>query len=182
MPYNNPGMQPTGEHKPIQEILQEMDSVMLWQKKFNNKAMKMCQASGFNGFKRLHRFLAKKFMCWHLELENEAFDRFQIVLESDVDDFKYSAGDLPDHLKTWAGYLETGMEKLAWLTNEYRMITGLGNCVAEAALCKMAKNYEKACRWHKRFKMTNSMHDMYDFDAQLHEKYRKKEARDQNYN
>jgi len=161
----------------IHDILMKIDKILLWHKCFNNKAMKVCQSSGYNGFKRLHRYNTRCFLNWHMCLENEAFDKFRFILETDYEDFDYTSRTLIDHLKNWDMKLGQDIEKLAMLNNEYRMLAGVGNKTAKKALRKMTKNHEKTGRWHKRFEETKSAHDQHELDDWLHEKYKKKEEK-----
>jgi len=175
MPYEDMRKNPMNTEMKIPDILMEMDKVLLWHKCFNDKSMKMCQAAGFNGFKRLHRYNTRCFLNWHLCLENEAYDKFRFTLDTEYEDFNYSTSGLIDHLKNWDMKLGKDIEKLAMLNNEYRMLAGVGNKTAKKALRKMTKNHEKAGRWYRRFEETKSMHDQYDLDGKIHEKYKKKE-------
>lgn len=175
MPYGNEMKNPMNSNRSMSDILMDMDKIICWHKYFNDKSMRVCHAAGFNGMKRMHRVLTRCFLDYHLCLENEAFDKFRISLDTEYEHVNYSTSDLIEHLKNWNMKLGQDMEKLAMLNNEYRMHAGLGNKTAKQVLKKMAKNYEKSGRWYRRFEETKSMHDLYDFDSQLHEKMKKKE-------
>lgn len=177
MPYGNEMRNPMNSNRGIKDILNDMDKIVCWHKCFNDISMKMCHAAGFNGFKRLHRYNTKCFLKWHLCLENEAFDKFRVTIDTEYEDLNYSTSDLIEHLKNWNMKLGQDMEKLAMLNNEYRMHTGLGDKTIKKVLRKMAKNHEKSGRWYRRFEDTKSMHDQYDLDMKLHEKYKAKEER-----
>lgn len=174
MNYND--MQnPMNPKRSISEILTDIDKILCWHKSFNDMAMKVCHAAGFNGFKRLHRYNTRCFLDWHMCIENEAFDKFRFVLNTDYEEINYSTSTLVDHLKNWDMKLNQDIEKLAMLNNEYRMMAGVGNKTAKKALRKMTKNHEKTGRWYRRFEETKSLHDQYDLDMKLHEQYKKKE-------
>lgn len=179
MPYDNK-MNPrheAKEHRPIPEILHDIDCVILWHKCFNDKAMKMCQAAGYNGFKRMHRYNTRCFLNWHMKLENEAYDKFRFTMDTHIDDFNIMWGSLVDHLKNWDAKLDQDIDELAMLNNEYRMCAGEGNCIVEKALHKMVKNHEKTGRWYKRFEETKSAHDQHELDDAIHARYKKKEEK-----
>lgn len=174
----NPGNEQM-HHREIPMIMQDIDGMLVAHKCWNDRAMKACQMNGYNGFKRLHRYNAKKFFKMHLCLENEAYDKFRFVLpdkENDASAYSWGAS-LVDHLKRWDMQLDEDIDHLAMLNNEYRMCAGVGNCIAEKALCRMTKNHEKTGRWIKRFEETKSAHDQHELDDWLHEKYKAKEER-----
>jgi len=173
MPYDmrnlgNPGTEP----KNMGELLECIDEILLHNLMFNDKAMKNCHAMGFNGYKRMHRWNAKKFLCWHIDLENEAYDKYRMTLETKAADFDYNPSDLINHLQKWDMKLGEDIKALGHYNNLYREWAGKDNCVIDAALACMVKNYEKAGRWYKRFMETKSMHDMHDLDDTLHAKYK----------
>lgn len=174
MPYDkmNPGAQ---DPQSMEELLECIDEVLLFNLKLNDKAMKHCHAMGFNGFKRMHRWNAKKFLCWHIDMENEAYDKHRMTLETKMEDFDYAPADIMTHLQKWDMKLAEDIKALAHYNNLYRDEAGKDNCVIDAALACMMKNYEKAGRWSKRFMETKSAHDMHELDDALHAKYKKKE-------
>lgn len=177
MPYENEMQNPMNPNRSISDILMDIDKMLLWHKKFNDKSMVMCQATGFNGFKRYHRVAMKCFNKYHIKIENEAFDRFLIELHTECEEYSYASNSLPDHLKNWYQKLEKDMKVLGMLNNEFRMHTGIGNKIIKKALKKMAKLHEKSCRWYRRFEKTNSLHDQHYVDDRLHEKMKAKEER-----
>lgn len=175
MPYGNEMQNPMNSGKKIPDILMEIDKIICWHKMFNDKAMKACHAAGFQGFKRMHRVLTKCFLDYHLCLENEAYDKFRFTLDTEYEDMNYSVNSLIEHLKNWDMKLGQDIEKLAMLNNEYRMLAGVGNKIAKKSLKKMTNNHEKTGRWYRRFEETKSMHDQFDLDGKIHEKYKAKE-------
>lgn len=172
----------SGNPHNIGEILESMDEIMLFHMMLNDKAMKCCHAWGYNGFKRMHRYNDRCFLEYHIQLSNEAYDKYKMTLETKHKDFDYMPSDLMDHLKKWEMKLGEDIKMLGKLNNEYRMMTGNGNCVAEDAMYIMCRNYEKSGRYYKRFMETKSAHDMHEMDDAIHSKYKaKEEAKGYNY-
>jgi len=172
MPYNPDMKNPVNEPKNMGELLECIDEIMLFHTMFNDKSMKHLHAMGFNGYKRLHRVNTKKFLCWHIDLENEAYDKYRMTLETKISDFDYKPNDLISHLQKWETKLGEDIKELAHYNNQYREWTGKDNCVVDSALGCMVKNYEKSGRWYKRFMETKSMHDQHSMDDKIHEKYK----------
>lgn len=174
MPYDmsNPGMKMS---KNMGEVLEDIDSIMLFHCMLNDKAMKACHAMGYNGFKRMHRYNDRCFMEYHIQVSNEAYDKYRMMLETKTSEFDYKPSDIMDHLTKWDAKLAEDIKKLAMLNNEYREAAGKGNCIAEEAMHVMCRNYEKVGRWHKRFLETKSMHDVHELDDEIHAKYKAKE-------
>lgn len=175
MPYdmNNPGMK---EHKDMGQIFEAIDEIIMFHMMYNDKAMRYCQSIGFNGFKRLHRYNTRCFLDYHLKIENEAFDKYRMILDPKVSEFNYTAGDIVDHLHKWDMKLGEDIKKLGMLSNEYREMSGKDNCVIGEALGIMCHDYEKAGRWFRRFSETKSMHDYHDLDDAIHVKMKAMEG------
>ena len=178
MPYQmNPGQEYSPEK--MGKVLEAVDEILMHHLMLNDKAMKFCHAIGYNGFKRLHRWNTKNFLCWHIKLENMAYDKHRMTLETRVSDFDYRPGDIIGHLQKWDVRLCEDIKMLGMLNNEYRDMSGKDNHIIDAALCVMAKDYEKAGRWHRRFIETKSAHDMHDLDDAIHAKYKAMEEADE---
>lgn len=173
MPYD--AMNPNAAKGDIGAVLEAMDEIMLSNMLLNDKAMKYCHMWGFNGFKRLHRYNDRCFLEYHIQLNNEAYDKYRMVLDTKVVEFDYKPMDLVDHLQKWENMLKEDIHELGKLNNKYREMAGKGNCVAEDAMHLMARNYEKAGRYAKRFAETKSMHDMHSLDDEIHVKMKAKE-------
>lgn len=174
MPYDmrNPGNPDNHEPKNMGELLECIDEIMLRNLIYNDKAMKYCHAIGFNGFKRMHRWNTKKFLCWHIDLENEAYNKYRMTLETQMQDFEYNPSDIISHFQKWDMKLGEDIKALGHYNNLYRDWAGKDNCIVDEVMALMCKNYEKAGRWHKRFTETKSMHDMHDLDDSIHAKYK----------
>lgn len=171
MPYD---MKTTGHDDPknMGELLECIDEILLSNLMFNDKSMKHCHAMGLNGFKRMHRVNTRKFLCWHIDLENEAYDKYRMTLETKMPDFDYSISDIVSHFQKWEMELGEDIKALGHYNNLFRNWSGKDNCVVDEAMGLMCHDYEKAGRWHKRFMETKSMHDIHDLDDSIHAKYK----------
>ena len=142
-------------------------------------AMVICQAIGFNGFKRWHRHRSKKFMCWGIGLANELFDNYRKSAAFTSMPGAYTASSLQEHLASWDSCLEKAIQEFADLSKQFLEKTGQLNCFIEKALCCLQKDREKTRRWFTRFQESNwSSHDMHYVDDALHEKEKKKEKKE----
>lgn len=160
----------------IEQIYMNVDKIILSHLMINDTAMQYCQALGYNGFKRYHRYEAKYLMCKHQELETSYFDRYRKILVSDIDAPIYSPVDLKEHLSSWKNLLETDIQQLSELNQEHFDIVGMTNCIIEEIICDFIKKLEKVNRWISRFdeSMWNSI-DCRIVDDYLHLKMKKKE-------
>jgi len=177
MPYDNPNMA-AGQgyaNMDMSKILEKIDEVLLFNKKFNDISMKICQSMGYNGLKRKHRRNVRYYTNCHLDHENESFDKYRTVLMVDTPTVQYKPSDIIDHLKKWDMQLAEDIKTLGMLNNAYRAISGKDNCIIDSAMSHMAKNYEKTGRWYARFMETKSAHDMHDLDDAIHAKEKAKE-------
>lgn len=157
----------------IEKIYKDIDTILLKHKIFNDRGMVYALITGRHGFKRFHKKLTKKFFCWHLELENEIYNKYRISFESEYNNDIHKPLDLRDHLKTWDAKLREDLENLGALNNKYRLISGKGNDIIEEVIECMVHDYEKTGRWINRFEKTNwAEHDIMEVDQYLHTKYK----------
>jgi len=155
-------------YKKINGVFQEHASI-------NKKAMACCQSFGYNGFKRMHRCLAKEFFCFQIELSNELFDKYRIKFDESAMEphIAYNPMSLKEHLSQWDTKLANSIKVLGDLNKEYFNAAGVDCKLVEKALCCLVKKYKKAGRWYKRFEETGWLaHDMHYVDDRLHDKYK----------
>ncbi|MEG1506720.1 MAG: hypothetical protein RR478_04395 [Bacilli bacterium] len=160
----------------ISTIYQEVDKIILKNLMINDDAMKICQSIGLNGFKRLHRCNIKNLLCKHLKLENNMYDKYRKVLETDILGSKYKIASIKEHLYTWKNSLSEDVKKLGELNKEHFNCVGVENCVIKETIEDMLHDYEKTCRWYCRFEETQwNLHDIHYLDDNLHQKYKELE-------
>lgn len=160
----------------VRELFEAVHKVMLTHCKLNSKAMCAAQSLGYNGFKRWHRYRSKWFFELDTRLANELFDRFRI--KSDFKDYEvtYSPASLEEHLRAWQKAILDGMQELGTLNKQFFEQTGMRCDVVDCALEKMGKDYERVCRFLKRFSESDWLTlDMHIVDDRLHDKYKCKE-------
>lgn len=160
----------------IEQIYKNVDNIILTHLMINDKAMKHCQSLGYNGFKRLHKYEAKYLLCLHQQLENCYFDKYQKILDINVDIPVYNPIDLKEHLEKWKILLNRSIQELGELNQEHFDIVGITNSIIEDLICCFMKKYEKVNRWINRFNesMWNSTEIHYVDDC-LHKKMKEKE-------
>lgn len=161
----------------IETLYKEIDSIILKHIMMNDNAMKLTQSWGYNGFKRFHRINSEKMLCEHLKLENCMFDNYQIILKTDIANLKnddYSASSIKYHLNQLKEIFYDDIKKLGKLNYEHIKLIGISNSIIECVLKCFAHDYEKVCRWFKRFDESgwNSI-DIHLLDDRLHEKMKK---------
>ena len=161
----------------IEEIYKRADNLIITHLMVNDDAMKICQSIGYNGFKRLHRCLAKELMCKHQWLNCTYFDRFRKTFETDISIPSYKPVSFKDHLEKWKTLLENGIQELGELNQEYFDLIGFNNEVLECVASIFAKKLEKVNRWITRFNESswNSI-DIHLVDDELHKKMKEKEG------
>ena len=160
----------------IEQLYKNVDNIILTHLMINDKAMKHCQALGYNGFKRLHRCETKYLLCLHQKLENCYFNRYQKVLNAEVENPIYNPIDFKEHLEKWKELLLKDIQELGELNQEHFDTVGMTNSIIEDLICCFIKKLEKVNRWITRFNesMWNSI-DCHSVDDYLHKKIKKKE-------
>lgn len=161
----------------IESLYKEIDSIILKHLMLNDNAMKLCQSWGYNGFKRLHRVNAKKMLCKHLELENCMFDKYRIVLKTEVKDTDFSASNIKYHLNQLRDLFYNDIKQLGQLNFKHIELIGVSNSIVEDVIKCFNHDYEKMCRWFKRFDESSwSSIDIHLVDDKLHEKMKEIEG------
>ena len=160
----------------IEQIYKNVDNIILTHLMINDKAMKHCQSLGYNGFKRLHKYETKYLLCLHQKLETCYFDKYQKVLDTNIDIPIYNPIDLKEHLEKWKELLNRSIQELGELNQEHFDVIGITNGIIEDLICCFMKKYEKVNRWIARFNesMWNSIECHYVDDC-LHKKMKEKE-------
>lgn len=157
----------------VSAIYKEIDRIIVKHKKINDKAMKLTQSWGYNGFKRLHRVNTKKLMCEHLKIENDMFDKYQQILDSSSEIISYDPTSLKTHLSKWKDILYEDIYNIAKLNYEHIQSIGVSNDIAKCVLAIFQYDYEKVCRWYKRFNDSNfDLVDIHIVDDYIHKKYK----------
>ena len=160
----------------IEQIYKNVDNLVLTHLMLNDEAMKIMQSLGYNGFKRLHRYNTKCLLCYHHQLENYFYDRYQRVLNTRVDFTSYNPLDLKAHLEKWKSLLESSIQELSELNQEHFDVVGVTNYIIEDLICDFVKHLEKVNRWIIRFNESLwSSIDCHMVDDCLHAKMKKKE-------
>lgn len=155
----------------IEQIYKGVDEIILKHIMLNDKAMKLTQSWGYNGFKRLHRVNSKKLFCEHQKIENNMFDKYRKMLDINIDFVRYSTMDLKNHLEKWKNILYEDINNLQKLNYEHFEKTGISNDIIECILKIFFHDYEKVCRYIERFNESNwNSIDCHNLDDYLHKK------------
>lgn len=163
----------------IEEIYKNVDRIILKHLMINDDAMKICQSLGYNGFKRMHRVNSRKLLNNHLELENNMFDKYRLILNTNVEVSKYDPVNIKNHLDKWKQALEEDIKQLGNLNYKHMETVGISNNIIESLICLFIHDYEKTSRWYARFNESNwNPIDMHAVDDRLHEKIKQDEERE----
>jgi len=161
----------------MEELYRKIDEILLSYTFIHEKAMKACQALGYNGMKRMHRCKAKEFYCLHIQLSNELYDKYRTVLDTNISDFNYKPTNLKEHLTWLDNKMKESIGMLGQYNNSYISSVGKSCGVVETAMGCLVHDYEKTGRWIKRFDESQwSSHDMHYVDDRLHDKYKEIEG------
>lgn len=145
----------------------------------NALAMRAAHVMGYNGFKRWHRCRAREFVSLVLALENELYDRFNIVPKFDWEKVEYLPESLKEHLRHWESSAFDGIKSLGEASRLLFDETGMRSCVIEKALKVLSKDHEHIARLRERFEESDWLtFDVHAIDDKLHRKFKKKEERD----
>ena len=138
----------------MEELYKKIDNVFLTHVLLYEKAMKACQAMGYNGFKRMYRILSKKYWCDHIGLANELYDKYRMVLDTNMTDFNYKPSSLKEHLTYMDSKLKSDIAELGRYNKAYFEETGVECGAIKDAVSCMVHDFEKTGRWIKRFDET----------------------------
>jgi hypothetical protein len=101
------------------------------------------------------------------------YDKYQEVLESSSEIISYDPTSLKTHLSKWKEVLKEDIDSLGKLNYEYIQVVGISNGIIKCVLEVFLHDYEKACRWYKRFNESNfDITDMHIVDDYIHKKYK----------
>lgn len=160
----------------IEEIYQNVDSIMIRHMMINNDAMKITQSWNLNGFKRWHRCLQRFFMENSICLENKMFDYYRKILKVDVSVVTYNPADIQSHLMSWKNTIDTDLQILGNLNKEHFNAVGVENEIIKCVIKKLIKIQEKLNRYIEKFNKTNwDWQYLYLCDSELHSKMKEKE-------
>ena len=163
----------------IEEIYKRADNLIITHLMVNDDAMKITQSIGYNGFKRMHRYMAKELMCKHQYLNCIYFDRFRKTFETDISIPTYKPVSFKDHLEKWKALLESGIQELGELNQEHFDLIGVTSEPIECVMNLFVKKLEKVNRWIMRFNESNwNSMDLHCVDDYIHKKYKEMEEGD----
>lgn len=162
----------------VKSLYERICKVLSVHCKVNKLAMIATQSLGYNGFKRWHRYRSRQFFEMKICLANELFDKFRIVADFKDYEVNYSPTSIEEHLKSWEKVILEAIEELGSINKDYFEVTGISCKIAECAMCKMIRDYEKIGRLIKRFTESDWLTlDMHVVDDKLHCKYKEKEEK-----
>jgi len=161
----------------MENFYKQVDAIITTHALLYDKAMKAMQFMGYNGFKRMYRCLTKEFWCYHVDLENELFNKYRQVLDTNLQDFNYKPANLKEHLTYMDTKLLQDIQELGKLNKQYMEQTGFECGLIKSVVGCMLHDYEKSGRWLKRFDESQwNRHDIAYVDDYLHAKYKAKEG------
>lgn len=162
----------------MQNLYKHIGTILHEHIQINEQAMVACQDMGYNGFKRMHRCLAKELFCLEIELANDLRDKYRMRFEFDNTPVMYNPMSLKDHLAMWDSKLDQAIKALAELNKEHFQKCGTTNCVIDKVFACFVKKYEKTGRWYKRFEDGQWLvHDCHIIDDNLHSRYKEIEGK-----
>ena len=160
----------------MKEIFEKVDNIAIKHIMICDDMMKYSQSFGFNGFKRMFRHLAKKAMCWHVSLENDAFDYHKLLLETKVDYTPTTPVSLKMILETYRTILKEDIVILGSLNKQYYEIVGVDNINIHKMIECILEKYNKVSRHISRFNESNwNSMELHIVDDKLHTKMKEVE-------
>ena len=167
------------KERDINDILSDISDICLKHIMFNSDSISVCQKLNYQGFKRLHRHLSKKFHCMFLTLLNDSINNFDVVPQNHSEFIRYNSSSLKEHLNNRYELLLNDIKILGQLSKEFFEMAGFVNCTIKEMLDCMFRSLSKTKRAIKRFDDNNWLqHDIYVYDNYLHKKIKKKEQED----
>jgi len=153
------------------------------QRKLHEQAMTSTQKMNKQGFKRLHRYYARKFFCEELCIQTFSLDYLGETIETPVIAPIHAPSDLKAHMTLFISEMEADQKRLVVLNNEFRAEHGKDFKHGEDMICCLSRLICKfKRRWFDRLEKTGwGGHDEFILDHFIHEKYKQKEKEDYEY-
>lgn len=131
-----------------------------------------------HGYKRLHRYLSKKFHDFYLRVQNNSLESTGRAIDNNSSFEIYTVKDLKEHLIKWNEKLEIHLKKVGEIIRGIFEEEGYISCTAQEIQRCLFKNLIKNERAIRKFEDCGWSHEtIYVHDKYLHEKIKNKEEK-----
>lgn len=157
-------------------LLSELSDICLEELMLSSDAYICMIKLNMHGYKRLHRYLTKKFQSLYLELQNESIERYDRALPSEITFKQYKPIDIKEHLETWTEELHKHLKRVGVIIRKIFEQEGYISCRAQELQKLLYYNMIKNERSIKKFNDCDwSYETIYLHDHELHKKMKQKE-------
>lgn len=158
------------------KLFKELADICLEELMLSSDAYVCMIEMNMHGYKRLHRYLSKKFHDFYLALQRESVEKFGIAIPSDNQYEVYKPKNLKHHLEQWNEKLEEHLKSVGIIIKGIFDEEGYISCVAQDIQKCLFKNYIKNERAIHKFKDCDWSYEMiYEHDNYLHKKMKERE-------
>lgn len=159
-----------------EELLKELADICLEQLMLNSDAYICSIETNMQGYKRLHRYLSKKFHDLYLKIQKEAVERYGRVIPSDIEFSVYKPKNMKNHLNQWNSKIEEHLKHVGLIIKGIFEADGYICCTAQEIQKCLFKHYIKNERAIHKFEDCDWSYEViYEHDEKLHRKMKDKE-------
>lgn len=159
------------ESESCKELLAELANICLEQLMLSSDAYVCMIKMNMQGYKRLHRYLSKKFQCLYLDLQNEYLEKYKETAPTNIEFNEYHPETLKEHLESWNEILNIKIKRVGEIIREIFEKEGYICCIAQEMQKIFYKNIIKNERALKKFEDCGwDYKTIYNHDKYIHEK------------
>lgn len=159
-----------------EELLKELADICLEQIMLNSDAYICSMEINMQGYKRLHRYLSKKFHDLYLKIQKEAVERYGRVIPSQVEFAVYKPKNIKNHLLQWNSKIEEHLKEVGIIIKGIFEADGYLSCTAQEIQRCLFKHYIKNERAIHKFEDCEWSYEViYEHDKHLCKKMKEKE-------
>lgn len=156
--------------------LSELGDICLEELMLSSDAYVCMIKLNMHGYKRLHRYLSKKFHDFYLTVQNNSLESTGKAVENNSSFEVYTVKSLKEHLIKWNEKLEIHLKKVGKIIRDIFEEEGYISCTAQEIQKCLFENLIKNERALQKFEDCNWDYDtIYRHDKYLHEKIKERE-------
>ena len=162
----------------IKQIFDKVSQILEKHILINKHATIIMQSLGYNGFKKMHFCLMKKFQKKQIKLAYKLFDIEGEKLDLSQVALTYNVSSLKEHLKSWLEELKYAVKELGSLNKDFFNTYGYSCEAIECIIEIMLKLLKYVHKWYNRGETTDWLEmDLFLLDDKIKKHYEEEYAR-----
>ena len=162
----------------VKQIYDKVSQILEKHILINKQATLIMQSLGYNGFKKMHYCLMKRFQKKQIKLAYKLFDIKGEKLDISQVALTYNVSSLKEHLKSWLEELKYSIKELGTLNKEYFETYGFMCKSIECIVDLMVDLLKYVHKWYNRGEATDWLEmDLFLLDDKIKKHYEEEHAR-----